>query len=54
MSEYCAKYLASLVVCLSVRRGPGVFMNTAMGEDGAFDHYVFRCGKIYYSNHYHC
>jgi hypothetical protein len=26
-----------LVVRLSNRRGPGVFMNAAMGEHGAFD-----------------
>jgi hypothetical protein len=26
-----------LVVCLSIRRGPGVFMDAAMGEHGAFD-----------------
>jgi hypothetical protein len=27
----------NLVVCLSIRRGPGVFMDAAMGEHGAFD-----------------
>jgi hypothetical protein len=35
-----------LVVCLSIRRGPGVFMDAAMGEHGAFDNKVFRCGKV--------
>jgi hypothetical protein len=27
-----------------------VFMNAEMGVQGAFDKYIFRCGKVYYSN----
>jgi hypothetical protein len=40
-----------VVVRLSIRRGPGVFMDAAMGEHGAFDNKVFRCGKVYYPNY---
>jgi hypothetical protein len=29
--------MIDLVVCLSIRRGPGVFMDAAMGEHGAFN-----------------
>jgi hypothetical protein len=37
-----------LVVCLSIRRGPGVqvFMDAAMGEHGAFDNKFLDVAKF--------
>jgi hypothetical protein len=50
MSSPIYQKVIDLVVCLSIRRGPGVFMDVAMGEHGASDNLVFSCGKVYYSN----
>jgi hypothetical protein len=37
MSSPVYQNMINLVVRLSIRRGPVVFMNAAMGEDGAFE-----------------
>jgi hypothetical protein len=37
MSSPIYQNVIDLVVCLSIRKGLGVFMNAAMGEHGAFD-----------------
>jgi hypothetical protein len=50
MSSHIYQNVIDLVVCLSIRRGPVVFMDAAMGQHGAFDNQVFRRGKVYYSN----
>jgi hypothetical protein len=40
----------NLVVCLSLRIDPAVFMNFAMMEHCTSDSQVFRCGENYYYN----
>jgi hypothetical protein len=37
MSSPIYQNVMDLVVCLSIMGGPGVFMDAAMGEHGAFD-----------------
>jgi hypothetical protein len=37
MSSPIYQNVIDLVVCFSIRRGPGVFMDAVMGEHGAFD-----------------
>jgi hypothetical protein len=42
MSSPIYQNVIDLVVCLSIRRGPGIFMDAAMEEHFAFDNKVFR------------
>ena len=44
------QYVVNLVVSLTIRGGPGVFMNVPVREHRALNHQIFRCGKVYYSN----
>jgi hypothetical protein len=45
MSSPIYQNVIDLVVCLSIRRGPGVFMDAAMGEHGAFDDHSLKCSS---------
>ena len=44
------QYVVNLVVSLTIRGGPGVFMNVPVREHRALNNQIFRCGKVYYSN----
>jgi len=44
------QYVVNLVVSLTIRGGPVVFMNVPVKEHRALNHQIFRCGKVYYSN----
>jgi hypothetical protein len=41
--------VTNLVVCLPIRRGPGILMNVSEWEHCAFNQ-IFWCGKVYYSS----
>ena len=43
------QYVVKLVVSLTIRGGPGVFMNVLVREHRALNQ-IFRYGKVYYSN----
>jgi hypothetical protein len=43
--------VSNLVVCFPITRSPSVLMNAVMWKHGTLDNYIFRCGKVHYSNH---
>jgi len=40
------QYVVNLVVSLTIRGGPGVFMNVPVREHRALNHQIFLCGEV--------
>jgi len=40
------QYVVNLVVTLTIRGGPGVFMNVPVREYRALNHQIFLCGQV--------
>ena len=40
------QYVVNLVVSLTIRGGPGVYVNVPVRENHALNHQIFQCGEV--------